>query len=123
MQVSSDTHKNGAKVTQRCRGEELLNKVLIFIFFAYRKYSRRFIKFRLNHGWQINYFDDDFHTFLGLDSVIYLAVNGAVTSLLVFIQNILNCALKMNKAFFTGLKQHGGKCLMTIFSFWGGVTL
>ncbi len=32
-------------------------------------------------------FDDVFHTFLGLDSVIYLAVNGTVTSLPVFIQN------------------------------------
>ncbi len=29
-----------------------------------------------------------FHTFLDLDSVIYLAVNGTVTSLPVLIQNI-----------------------------------
>ncbi len=27
----------------------------------------------------MDYFDDVFHTFLGLDSVIYLAVNGTVT--------------------------------------------
>ncbi len=47
-----------------------------------------------------------FHTFLDLDSVIYLAVNRTVTSLLVFIQNILNCVLKTNEAF-TGLEQHG----------------
>ncbi len=26
----------------------------------------------------MDYFDDAFHTFLGLDSVIYLAVNGTV---------------------------------------------
>ncbi len=103
------------------RGEdELLNKVVIFVFFAYKKYSRRFIKFRLNYWWQIVYFDDVFDTFLGLDSVIYLAVNGTVTSLPVLIQNILNCVLKMNEAF-TGLERHGGKWLMTKSSpFWGG---
>ncbi|XP_058648779.1 uncharacterized protein LOC131550601 isoform X2 [Onychostoma macrolepis] len=38
-------------------------------------------------------------TVTGLDSVIYLAVNGTVTNLLVFIQNILNCVPKTNKAF------------------------
>ncbi len=54
----------------------------------------------------MEYPDDVFHTFLDLDSVIYLAHNGTVTSLLVFIQNILNCVLKTNKAF-TGLERHG----------------
>ncbi len=39
----------------------------------------------------MDYFDDVFHTFLGIDTVIYLAINGTVTSLPVFIQNILNC--------------------------------
>ncbi len=38
--------------------------------------------------------------------VIYLAVNGTVTNLLIFIQNILNCVSKMNKAF-TGLERRG----------------
>ncbi len=51
---------------------------------------------------------DAFHTFLNLDSVIYLAVNGTVTSLLVFIQDILNCVPKTNEAFM-GLERHGGK--------------
>ncbi len=37
----------------------------------------------------MDYFDDVFHTFLGLDSVIYLAVNGTVTRLPVFIQKKL----------------------------------
>ncbi len=68
----------------------------------------------------LDYFDDVFYTFLCLDSVIYLAVNGTVTSLPVFIQNILNCVPRTNKAF-TGLERHGGKWLMTKFSFWGGV--
>ncbi len=89
-------------------GDKLLSKVVIFIFFAYKKYSRRFITFRLYHWWQIDYFDDVFHTFLGLDSVIYLAVNGTVTNLPVSIQNILNCVPKTNKAF-TGLEQHVGR--------------
>ncbi len=34
--------------TERQRGDELLNKCY-FNFFAYKKYSRRIIKFRLNH--------------------------------------------------------------------------
>ncbi len=54
------------------------------------------------------YSGDAFHTFMDLDSAIYLAVNGTVTSLPVFIQNILNCVLKTNKAF-TGSERHGGK--------------
>ncbi len=59
----------------------------------------------------MDYSDDVFHTFLDLDSVNCLAVNGTVTSLPVFNQNILNCVPKMNVAF-TGLEQHGGKWLM-----------
>ncbi len=58
----------------------------------------------------MDYSDYVFYTFLGLDSVIYLAVNGTVTSLPVFFQNILNCVPKTNKAF-TGLKRHGGKVI------------
>ncbi len=88
-----------------CR-DELLNKVVVFIFFAHKKYSRHFIRVRLNHWRQMDYFDDSFHTFLGLVSVYYLAVSGIVTSLPVFIQNILNCALKTNEAF-TSLERHG----------------
>ncbi len=71
--------QNGAK--WRHREDKLLKKVIIFSFFAYNKYSRRFIKFR----WQMEYSDDDFHTFLDLDSVIYLPDNGTVSSLPVFI--------------------------------------
>ncbi len=56
----------------------------------------------------MEYSDDVFYTFLGLDSVNCLAVNGTVTNLSVFIQNILNCVPKMNKAF-KALERHGGK--------------
>ncbi len=45
----------------------------------------------------MEYPGDAFHTFMDLDSAIYLAVNGTVTSLPVFIQNILNCVLKTTK--------------------------
>ncbi len=54
----------------------------------------------------MEYPGDAFHTFMDLDSVIYLADNGTVTSLPVFIQNILNYVLKTNEAF-TGLERHG----------------
>ncbi len=47
----------------------------------------------------MEYSGDAFHTFMDLDSAIYLAVNGTVTSLPVFIQNILNCVLKTNEDF------------------------
>ncbi len=73
---------------------------------AYKKYSRSFVKLQLNHWWQMDYFGNVFHTFLGLDSVNCLAVNGTVISLPVFIQNNLNCVPKTNKAF-TGLERHG----------------
>ncbi len=56
----------------------------------------------------MDYFDDVFHIFLCLDNIIYSAGSGTVTSLLVFIQNILNCVPKTNKAF-TGLERHEGK--------------
>ncbi len=112
-----------SKMALRWHGwDELLNKVVIFVFFGYKKYSRSFITLLLNHWWQMDYSDDASHTSLGLDSGNYLAVNGTVTSLPVFIQNILNCVLKTNKAF-TGLERHGGKWLMTKFIFWGRVTL
>ncbi len=102
---------------------KIVNHLLItfLFFFPYKKYSRSFIMLRLNHWWQMEYSDHVFYTFLGLDSVNCLAVNVTVTSLPVFIQNILNCVLKMNEAF-TGL-EHGGKWLMTKCSFWGGVSL
>ncbi len=91
----ADILQNGEYV-ERHRGDELLNKVVIFIFLAYKKNSRHFITVRLNHWWQMDYFGDVFQTCQGLDSVNYLAVNRTVTSLLVFIQNILNCVPKTN---------------------------
>ncbi len=48
----------------------------------------------------MEYSDDAFQTFLDLDSAIYFTVNGTVTGLPVFIQNILNCVPKSNEAFY-----------------------
>ncbi len=62
----------------------------------------------------MDYSDDAFYTFMDLDRAIYYAVNGTVTSLPDFIQNILNCIPKMNKAFM-GLEQHGGKLFLFIW--------
>ncbi len=71
------------------RDDELWNKIILFFSYL-KKYSCSFITFRLNHWWQMDYFNDVFHTFLCLDCVIYLAVNGTVTRLPVFIQNMLH---------------------------------
>ncbi len=56
-------------------GEELLNKVIRF-FFANRKYSRSFIKLRLNPWCHMDYFNNLLDTFLDLDRVRTLAVYG-----------------------------------------------
>ncbi len=48
----------------------------------------------------MDYSDDAFHTFLDLDSVIYYAVNGTVTSLPVFIQNILKLCSEDEQSFY-----------------------
>ncbi len=62
----------------------------------------------------MEYAGDAFHTLMDLDSAIYLAVNGTVTSLPVLIQKILNCVLKTNESF-TGSEWHRGKWFMTKF--------
>ncbi len=61
----------------------------------------------------MDYFDDVFYTFLDLNSGIYLAVDGTVTSLPVFIWNILNCVPKTNQAFME-LERHARKWIMLI---------
>ncbi len=46
--------------------EKNFNKVVIFVFFLYKKYSRSFVKLQLNHWWHMDYFNDDLTIFLGL---------------------------------------------------------
>ncbi len=47
--------------------KKLLNKFIIFAFFAHKKYSRSFIKLWLNHWSHMDYFNDVLTTFLGLE--------------------------------------------------------
>jgi len=69
-------------------------KLLFCFVFAHKKYSRHFIKLRLNHCSHV-FFNDVFSTFLNLESVDYIAVYGRVIYLSDFITNILMCVLKM----------------------------
>ncbi len=110
--ISCPLHHHSA-ILESIRWMQTVYTVVIFVFFAYRKYSRSFITLRLNHCGKWTILEMFFHTFLGLDSVIYLGVNGTVTASR-FHPNILNCVPKMNEAFM-GLERHGGKWLMTIF--------
>ncbi len=70
----------------------------------------------------MDYFTDLLATFLSLDRVKTLAVNGGVRELLEFIENILICVLKMNGGL-SGLERHEGEQLMTEFSFLGELSL
>ncbi len=92
------------------RGDELLNSLF---FFAYKKYSCSLITLRLSHWWQMDYFDNVFYAFLNLTVLIVWQSMG-VTSLPLFIPNILNCVPKTNKAF-RGLERHGGVINNKIF--------
>ncbi len=62
--------------------DKLLNKVFIFfVFFAYKKYSRSFIKLRLKPWFHMDYFTDLLAMFLYIDRVNYFAVYGRVTEI------------------------------------------
>ncbi len=56
------------------RGDELLNKVIIFVLFAYKKYPCSFIQLRLNPWCHMDYFTDVLSMFLDLDHVRTLAI-------------------------------------------------
>ncbi len=53
---------------------KLLNKVIIFVMFAHKKYSRSFIKLRMNHSCHMDYFNDVFNNFLGLKRASCIAL-------------------------------------------------
>ncbi len=61
-------------------GDELLNKVVIFVFFAYKEYSCSFVKLRLNPWCHMDCFTDLLATFLDVDRVYYIAVYGGSES-------------------------------------------
>ncbi len=60
--------------------KKLLNKVVVLVFFAHKKYSRSFIKLRLNHWCHMDYFNDVLATFLDLESGSSIAVYGGSES-------------------------------------------
>ncbi len=94
----------------------MLNKVVIFVFFAHKKYSRNFVKLRLNHWFHIDYFNDLLATFRSLDHLRILADYGRVRELSEFIKNILFCVPKMKEGLM-GLERHEGEQLMTDYFF------
>ncbi len=53
--------------------KNLLNKVIIFIFFAHKKYSRSFIKLSLYHWCHMDDFNDVLTTFWTLNVVAVYA--------------------------------------------------
>ncbi len=89
-------------------GDELLNKVVIFVFFAHKKYSRSFVKLRLNPWCHMDYFNDVLAMFLCVDRGSILAVYERVRELSELIKNILICVPKMNEGL-TGLERHEGE--------------
>ncbi len=89
-----------SKMAQGWRGEDkLFNKVNIFVFFVYKKYSRSFVKLRLNPGCHMDYW-----TLLDFYCVNYTDVCGRVRELFMH-QKYLIYVLKMNGGL-TGLERH-----------------
>ncbi len=72
------------------RGDELLNKVIIFVFFAHKKYFHGFVKLRLDHWCHMDYFNNFLFMLMDLDRVRVLAVNGRLRELSEFIKKYLN---------------------------------
>ncbi len=96
-------HNGGKPQHMGWGGDELLNKVIILVFFAHNKYSRRFIKLQLSTWCHMNYYTDVLAMFLDLDRVMTIAVYGRVRELSDLIKNIIICVPKMNKCL-TGLE-------------------
>ncbi len=57
-----------------------LNKVIIFVFFAHKTYSRSYVKLRLNHWCHMDYLNNGLTTFLGLECCTCVAVYGGSES-------------------------------------------
>ncbi len=101
MRMHCDTLQHGRKTVTR--GEELLNKVINFVFFAHKKHSHSFSKLKLSPCCHTDYFTEVLATFLGTFQL--RCCLWRVRKLSDFIKNILICVLKMNEGL-TGLKKH-----------------
>ncbi len=79
-----------------------------FLFSVHKKYSRSFVKLRLNHWCHVDYFTNVLAKFLGLKTFLLRCCLWRFRKLLDFIKKILICVLKMNEGF-TGLERHEGE--------------
>ncbi len=80
----------------------------VIVFFVYKKYSRSFVKLRLNPRCHMDYFTDLLAAFLDVGRGNIIAVYGRVKELSECIINILICVLKMNGGLM-GLERHEGE--------------
>ncbi len=90
MNVPWYSHERASKTDTE--EKHLLNKVLIFVFSAHKKYSRSFIKLRLIHWCHMDYFNDVLTTLLGLERVSCVAVYMQGQKALGFHQKYLKCS-------------------------------
>ncbi len=74
-----------------------LNKVIICVFFAHKKYSRSFRNLWLKHWCPMGYFNNVLTTFWALNVSVALLSIWSVRKLSDFIKNIFICFLKMYK--------------------------
>ncbi len=72
------SHEHASKTEME--EQKLLNDVVIFVFFAHKKYCRSFTTLRLNHWCHMDYFNNVFTTFLGLEHGSSIAVYGGPES-------------------------------------------
>ncbi len=101
--------------------DKLLNKCVIFVFFAHKKYSHSFKTLRLNHWCHMDYLTMSLWCFWTLNVVVPL-LSMQVRILSDFIKNILTCGPKTNNGL-NGLERHEGELLMTRFSFLAELSL
>ncbi len=75
MDLSSTTHVlYFPEHTSDTEEKKLFNKVVIFVFFVHKKYSRSFLTLRLSHWCHMDYIIDVLATFLGLEHFSCVAV-------------------------------------------------
>ncbi len=97
------------------RGDELLNKT-----FVYKNYPRCFIKYRLNHWWQMDYFDC-FSDFSGPQQCYTWQSMGQSQASRFHPKYLI--VFRGRTKLLRVWNDMGVKWLMTTFSFCGGVTL
>ncbi len=84
--------------------KKLLNKIVIFVFFVHKKYSRSFITLQLNHWCHMDYFNNVLLPFWAIKHWCICRAR----KLSDFIKNIFNCVPKMNEGL-TGLERYEGE--------------